>query len=77
MREKSQIISGYSYTAKHLPTGEDWYIIGIDKNGDRVCVPGWPPIIGKLSDCVNLMVKTELTFNELFYRQIKFGTNWI
>jgi len=69
--------SGHSYFAKHLPTGEDWYILGIDCKGDRVCVAGWPASKGKLSDCRNLKVNEPLTEEEITYRKRKFGENWL
>lgn len=69
--------AGHSYTATHIPSGEDWYIIGIDVEGDRVCAAGWPPTIGKLSDCKDMEVNRPLTEDELRYRKSKFGNNWI
>jgi hypothetical protein len=73
----SSFLSGHSYFAKHLPTGEDWYLLGIDVKGDRVCVAGWPPTIGKLSDCENIVVNKPLTEEELAYRSRSFGLNWL
>lgn len=70
-------LSGHSYFAKHLPTGEDWYILGIDVKGDRVCVAGWPATIGKLSDCKDFEVNKPLTDEELAYRVREFGQNWL
>lgn len=69
--------SGYSYFAHHKPSGEDWFILGIDAAGNRVCAAGWPPSIGKLSDCSNLKKNKPLTEEELQYRNNHFGTNWI
>src|SRR5690606_35912274 len=51
------IVPGYSYSGKHIPTGEMWWIIGIDLVGDRVCAAGWPPSIGKLSDMQDMEVE--------------------
>ncbi len=73
----SSLLSGYSYTAKHLPTGEHWYILGIDVQGDRVCAGGWPPTIGKLSHCVDFEANKPLTESELNHRNKEFGQNWI
>jgi hypothetical protein len=75
--ESSKYLSGYSYLAKHIPTGEDWYILGIDEEGDRVCVAGWPATIAKLSDCTNLEIYKPLTDEELAHRGRKFGQNWL
>lgn len=69
--------SGYSYFAKHKPSGEDWYLIGIDPDGDRVCAAGWPPTIGKLSDCDEIKKNEPLTPHEIRHRIRNFGTNWI
>lgn len=68
---------GYIYTANHIPSGEDWYLLGIDINGNKVCAAGWPPSIGKLSDCKDFEKKDEITDKELEYRNKTFGTNWI
>ena len=67
----------YSYHGFHIPTGEAWYIIGIDFKGDRVCIPGWPATIAKLSDCEDLQQVEPLTPEELSHRRKRFGTNWI
>ena len=69
--------SGYSYFAQHIPTGENWYIVGIDVKGNRVCAGGWPPSIGKLSDCKNFEKNLPLDESELKYRERKFGLNWL
>ena len=68
---------GYSYFAHHIPTGENWYILGIDVKGDRVCAGGWPPSIGKLSDCKNFEKNLPLDESEISYRTRKFGSNWL
>lgn len=76
-RKEDKFITGYSYFAKHLPSGEDWYILGIDINGNQVCVAGWPASIGKLSDCENIEVNKPLTEKEIEYRVKTFGHNWL
>lgn len=73
----SNFVSGYSYFAKHVPTGEDWYILGIDEEFDRVCAAGYPPTIGKLSDCKELEKNEPLTESELKHRERRFGINWL
>lgn len=65
-----------SYTARHIPSAEDWLLLGIDTKGDRVCAAGWPPTIGKLSDCVDVKVNSQMDAGHLEYRQKQFGTNW-
>ena len=70
-------ITGHSYIAKHVPTGEDWCILGIDVKGNRVCAAGYPPSIGKLSDCINFELFGSLDEKELAYRKKHFGENWL
>jgi len=60
----SEIKSGYSYFVHHVPTNEDWYLLGIDVKSNRVCAAGWPQTIGALSDCINLEVNEPLTEKE-------------
>lgn len=67
----------YSYTAHHVPTGEDWYLIGIDTERNRACAAGWPPSIGKLTDFVNFAENKPLTPDEINHRNKQFGTNWL
>lgn len=64
------------YYGHHKPTGEDWLILGIDRDGDRVCAAGWPPTIAKLSDCENVMIARPMTVQELRHREMQFGNNW-
>ena len=73
----SEYKSNNSYFCHHIPTSEDWYVLGIDVVGDRVCVSGWPATIGKLSDCRDFELNKPLTPEELEHRNKKFGKNWI
>lgn len=74
---KNYLQGGYSYFADHEPTEEDWYILGIDIKGDRVCTAGYPPSIGKLSDCKNIEKNKPLEGSEIEYRNKAFGLNWL
>lgn len=67
----------FSYTTHHIPTGEDWFIIGIDVKGNRVCAAGFPPSIGKLRDCVSITPFRPLTEEELKYRKNNYGDSWL
>ncbi|MGD9930165.1 MAG: hypothetical protein AB7U05_09105 [Mangrovibacterium sp.] len=67
----------YSYTAHHVPTGEDWYLIGIDTKQNRACAAGWPPSIGKLTDFISFAENKPLTPDEINYRNKTFGTTWL
>lgn len=60
----------------HIPSGEDWVILGINRERNEVCAAGWPPSIGKLSDCRLIENYGELSEKELQYRNQTFGTNW-
>ena len=73
----SLLEGGYSYFCHHQTTGEEWYLLGIDLKGNRVCAAGWPPSIAKLSDCCNFRRYLPLTPEELEYRESRFGCNWI
>jgi hypothetical protein len=66
----------HSWFAKHIPSGEDWYIIGIDFKSGEVCAAGWPPSIGKLSDCKDFEINLPLDESELNHRRRKFGVRW-
>lgn len=68
--------SMYSHTCKHIPTGEEWYLLGIDVKGNRVCAAGYPPTIGELSDCVDIEEAHPLTEEELVHRIKHFGCTW-
>ena len=65
-----------TYTGYHIPTGEDWLILGIDDRG-RVCAAGWPPTIANLSDIQNLEVNRPRTEEETKYVIKTFGYNFL
>jgi hypothetical protein len=71
-----EIKKGFSYIATHIPSGESWFVLGIDVKGDRVCAAGWPPSTGKLSDCKDIEVNTPMNKGQIDYREKQFGTNW-
>lgn len=64
------------FYAFHVPSCEDWVLLGINRGEDKVCAAGWPPTMAKLSDCANLEDAGELTDAELEYRNKTFGGNW-
>lgn len=69
--------TGIAYTAHHGPTDEDWLILGVNEERNKVCAAGWPPTIAKLSDCTNFEENRPLTDDEKAYRNKNFGSNWI
>jgi hypothetical protein len=75
--EPLNFISCTKYHAHHHPTNEDWVILGVNIEHDEVCAAGWPPTIGKLSDCSNFEAKGLLSEHELHHRVKHFGYNWL
>lgn len=71
-----KIKANTTYYAKHTPSGEEWLLLGINQERNKVCVAGWPPTIAALSDCTDLEEASELTEKDLAYRNSKFGTDW-
>lgn len=66
-----------TYYGTHIPSKEDWVIIGIDQDRGEVCVAGWPASIAKLSDIVDLEERGERTMDEREYVTKKFGVNFL
>lgn len=60
----------------HKPTKEEWYILGVNQEKNKVCVAGWPLTIAYLSDCVLIEKGNGITQEELEYRRKQFGDNW-
>ncbi len=60
----------------HVPSAERWFVLGVNKAKNRVCIAGYPPIIANLSDCVLIEEREGLTEHEQKYRDKQFGTNW-
>jgi len=60
---------------KHIPTGETWFVLGVNQKRNEICIAGWPPSKAKLSDCV-FVEQGELTEVDLEYRDKRFGLNW-
>lgn len=63
-------------TVKHIPTGEEWFLLGVNKERNRVCIAGWPATIANLSDCELINEGTGITTEELSYRNKEFGYGW-
>jgi len=74
MVKKSEIQAGD--TVRHGPTGEEWFLLGVNKEKNRVCVAGWPPTMADLSDCTLTEKGNGITEEEKQYRSNKFGPNW-
>lgn len=65
------------YTGHHVPSGEDWVILGIDHLNKKVCAAGWPPTIGELKDVIDLQEFGDLTIQEQKYVTDTFGMNFM
>ena len=67
---------GVTYYCYHKPTGENWSVLGVNRERGELCVAGWPATMAKIEDCENWEVAGEITPKELEYRNRRFGTNW-
>ena len=72
-----KIKTNTKYHAHHVPSGEDWVILGVKKDKSMVAAAGWPPSLGKFSDCINFEEAGELTHEEIKHRNTQFGGGWI
>lgn len=64
-----------AYTGVHVPTGEEWWIIGVDVGFNKICAAGWPPTMADLSDMKDMTYKRPLNDEELEYRRRRFGSD--
>ena len=71
----TEFIKAGSYV-RHIPTGEMWYILGVNKVTGKVCTAGWPQTIANLGDCVLVEEGDGITKEELEYRDKEYGANW-
>lgn len=60
----------------HKPSGEQWYVLGVNYSEDRLCIAGYPPSLAKISDCEYIESFGEITKEELEHRSKQFGDNW-
>jgi len=63
-------------TVCYKPSKETWYLLGVNKAKNRVCVAGYPPKEANLSDCELDEKGNGITEEERMYRDKEFGTNW-
>lgn len=61
---------------QHKPSGENWFLLGVDSVGNHVCAAGWPPSMAKLSDCTLVEKGKGITLYERNYRNSTFGGSW-
>jgi hypothetical protein len=74
---KISIKPSMTYYGTHIPSKEDWVILGIDQKRGEVCVAGWPATIAKLSDIVDLKERGERTMEEQIHVTKRFGVNFL
>lgn len=60
----------------HKPSGETWFVLGVNKQKNQACIAGWPPTIANLSDCELVNAGNGITQHEREYRHKEFGSNW-
>ena len=72
-----EIKPGTVYSAHYDPYNEGWTILGVSKDGKKVCTAGHPPTIALLRHCSNLQELRPATEAELNYRKIMYGTEWL
>lgn len=64
-------------TVKHVPSGEQWFVLGVHKWWKELCVAGYPPTVAKVSDCVLVKKGNGITEKERKYREEAFGPNYV
>jgi tRNA U34 2-thiouridine synthase MnmA/TrmU len=69
--------SGFIYICHHIQTNEDWYVLGVDPERNKLCVAGHPATIANISDCENFEKLKPITEQELDYRKKTFGNSWL
>ena len=67
-----------TYHVKHVPTGEEWLILGVSYNKQEACAAGWPPTIGRVEDMTEWAEAGEISKEDREYRDRAFGgTRWL
>lgn len=63
-------------TVKHGPSGETWFLLGVNSKRGKVCVAGWPATVAELSDCTLALKGSGIDNDEKLYRHKEFGGGW-
>jgi len=63
-------------SVRHYPSGEEWFLLGVNKRAGEVCVAGWPASRAKLEHCALIQKGDGLSQQELDHRRDAFGSNW-
>lgn len=66
-------------TVYHRPSGEEWFVLGVNATIGRICVTGTnsEPIVLKISDCTLVTAGKGLTAWERKSREALFGPEWV
>ena len=68
---------GMTYHVKHVPSGEEWHILGVSKNGQEACAAGYPPSIGEVADMTSWSEAGMISKEAKEYRDRTFGERWL
>jgi hypothetical protein len=66
-----------TYYCHHVPTNEDWIILGVNPTRGTVAAAGWPATIAQLSDCTNWEKRGKISDTEHEYLKKAFGGGWL
>lgn len=62
-----------TYYCHHVPSGENWIVLGVNEKKNLVIPAGWPPSRAKLSDCIGFEERGVITQEEINYLNKEFG----
>ena len=60
----------------HYPSGEKWFLLGVNEGRGEVCPAGWPHTIARLNDCALIEKGDGVKAEELEARERLFGGAW-
>jgi|GEM_PF-4200982 len=66
-----------AYYMRDKKSDEGYYVVGINKSLDRICVSGYPTQALRLSDCIAFSERGKLSSEEIDFRKKHFGSNWM
>lgn len=54
----------HTYYCHHIPSGEDWVVIGVNMTRGKCMPGGWPNTIADIQDCTNWVLRGPIDDNE-------------
>lgn len=60
----------------HKPTGEEWYVLGVNYTRGKLCVAGWPHTVAEIEHCQLTERGIGITDEERESRRQMFGGGW-